>query len=89
MRRAGALLALASALAGCGNGDDTASSPPVLPDAGVADATKNAGDACVPDSTAQCNACATPAADPYNACSRFAPGCVRFDAARVPAHPTF
>jgi hypothetical protein len=90
-----ALLLLAAAaaalltLAACGNGDDTTSVVP-FPDAGHADATM-APEACVPDggSSARCNSCTTPASDPYNACSAFTGGCIAFDAARVPSHPTF
>ncbi len=76
----------------CGNGDDTTSLVP-FPDAGAPhDATiPTASDACIPEGgdAARCNTCATPATDPYNACSTFTGGCIPFDAARVPSHSMF
>ena|GEM_PF-2395982 len=76
----------------CGNGDDSTASPPAS-DAGGLDATtppplQKAGDACVVAPDAACNPCVAPDADPYNACSPFASGCIPFDPARVPSHPT-
>jgi hypothetical protein len=38
-----------------------------------------------------CNSCYTAAqaaADPYNACSQYTVNCIKFDATRVPSHPT-
>jgi hypothetical protein len=82
-----AILAAAGGPIACGSGDDTASQAPAT-DAGAPDATTVVRDACVPDSGARCNACASPATDPLNACSLFTSGCIPFDAARVPSHPT-
>jgi hypothetical protein len=89
---AGLIAGVSLLLVACGNGDDTTATP-LGSDAGVmidATAPPPTVDACVfdPDSHAVCNACIAPDADPYNACSPFASGCIPFDAARVPAHPT-
>ncbi len=84
---AGGIAALALLVA-CGSGDDTTSPVLGLDAGGQTDATTS--DACVFDGGAgvRCNACTTPATDPYNACSSFTSGCIPFDAARVPTHPT-
>lgn len=82
------LLGAVGALTGClGSGDDSSSAVPAQ-DASAIDATTGASDACVPEAGARCSSCATPASDPYNACSPFVGACIPFDAARVPAHPT-
>ena len=80
--------------AGCiGNGDDNVVAVAAA-DAGAArDATVPATEAAAPNAAcmsdgSRCNSCVTRSADPYNACSPYAPGCIPFDAARVPVHPT-
>jgi hypothetical protein len=54
------------------------------------DAGIDAGAYCGPDAqppTGPCNVCATPASDPYNACSQYTGGCFPFQG-KVPTHPT-
>jgi hypothetical protein len=79
----------------CGNGDDNVAPVPVAAaatsgdagDGGAQDATVMANDGCVSD-TSTCGSCPGPDGDPSNVCSAFTGGCIPFDAARVPTHPT-
>ena len=77
------------ALASCSDDDNPAPSG-VIPseDAGVDTGTSVVPEtgACTSDA-ATCNSCATPAEDPYNACSESAGNCVPFDNERVPRDP--
>ena len=70
----------------CGTGDDN-SSPTPLPDAGPQLGTVgvgNLGILCFDGGTDAGDATLTP----YNTCSTYSVGCIPFDPARVPIHPT-